>query len=112
MEKTNIQECIPVVPSFSGEVHLRWRGVVTQSPPMPQRLTLFSSEQATEASSLPLSGGLEGDDRNLYIELGHTSTTKLEAPKNAMEAKIPQGQVHQIRSTPRVSKETLGTSSP
>jgi hypothetical protein len=37
---------------------------------MPQRLTLFSGEQAMEASSLPLSGGLEGDDQNLYTELG------------------------------------------
>jgi hypothetical protein len=82
MEKTETQECILVVPSFSGEVHLCWRGVATQSPPMPQRLTLFSSEQAMEASSLSLSGGLEGDDRNLYIELGHTSTTKLEAPNS------------------------------
>jgi hypothetical protein len=44
--------------------------VTTRSPPMPQSLTLFSGEQAMEASSLLLSGGLEGDDRNLYTEFG------------------------------------------
>jgi hypothetical protein len=43
--------------------------VATQSPPMPQRLTLFFSEQAMEASLLPLSGGLEGDDQNPYTEV-------------------------------------------
>jgi hypothetical protein len=37
---------------------------------MPQRLTLFSSEQATEASSFPLSGGIGGTDRNSYTEVG------------------------------------------
>jgi hypothetical protein len=37
---------------------------------MPQRLTLFSSEQATEASSFPLSGGIGGIDRNPYTEVG------------------------------------------
>jgi hypothetical protein len=56
--------------SFLWEVRLRWSGVATRSPPMPQRLTLFSGEQATEASSLPLSVGLEEDDQNLYTELG------------------------------------------
>jgi hypothetical protein len=55
---------------FWREVHLRWRGVAPQSPPMPQRLTLFSSKQAMEASSVPLSGGLEGDDWNPYMEVG------------------------------------------
>jgi hypothetical protein len=44
--------------------------------------------------------------------LGHTSTTELEAPKNATEAETPQGKVYQTTTTPRVSKETLGTSSP
>jgi hypothetical protein len=37
---------------------------------MPQRLTLFSGEQATEASSFPLSGGIGGTDRNPYTEVG------------------------------------------
>jgi hypothetical protein len=64
------QGCISVVPSFWGEVHLRWRGVVTRSRPMPRRLTLFSGEQSTEASSLPLSGGIGGTDRNPYTEVG------------------------------------------
>jgi hypothetical protein len=64
------QGCIPVVPSFWGEVRLRWRGVATRSPPMPQRLTLFSGEQATEASSFPLSGGIGGTDQNPYTEVG------------------------------------------
>jgi hypothetical protein len=31
---------------------------------------LFSGEQATEAISVPLSGGLEGDNRNAYTEVG------------------------------------------
>jgi hypothetical protein len=64
------QGCIPVVPSFWGEVRLCWRGVATRSPPMPQRLTLFSGEQATEASSFPLSGGIGDTDRNPYTEVG------------------------------------------
>ena len=39
------KDVIPVVPSFLGEVHLRWRGVdATQANPMPQKLTLFSGE--------------------------------------------------------------------
>jgi hypothetical protein len=33
-------------------------------------LTLFSGEQATEASSFPLSGGTGGTDRNPYTEVG------------------------------------------
>jgi hypothetical protein len=33
-------------------------------------LTLFFGEQATEAGSIPLSGGLEGDERNPYTEIG------------------------------------------
>jgi hypothetical protein len=37
---------------------------------MPQRLTLFFGEQATDASSVPLSGGLKGDNRNPYTEVG------------------------------------------
>jgi hypothetical protein len=37
---------------------------------MPQRLTLFSGEQATEANSFPLSGGIGGTDRNPYTEVG------------------------------------------
>jgi hypothetical protein len=36
---------------------------------MPQRLTLFSGEQATEANSIPLSGGM-GEPRIPYTELG------------------------------------------
>jgi hypothetical protein len=44
--------------------------VATWSPPTPRRLTLFSDEQAIEASSVPLSGGLEGDNRNPYTEVG------------------------------------------
>jgi hypothetical protein len=43
---------------------------VTQSPPTPQRLTLFSGEQATEASLFPLSGGIGGTDQNPYMEVG------------------------------------------
>jgi hypothetical protein len=43
---------------------------------------------------------------------GQTSTTEMEAPKNAMKAETPQSQVYQTTTTPRVSKETLGTSSP
>jgi hypothetical protein len=57
---------------------------VTRSRPTPRRLTLFSSEQATEASSVPLSGGMGGIDRNPYTEFGAqlnwmlpTRTTKL-----------------------------------
>jgi hypothetical protein len=30
----------------------------------------LSGEQATEASSIPLSGGLESDDQNIYTEVG------------------------------------------
>jgi hypothetical protein len=74
------------------EVHLCWRGVVTQSPPMPQRLTLFSAEQATEASSFPLSSGIGAPTKTLTRSLGHESTTQLEAPKNAIEAETPQRQ--------------------
>jgi hypothetical protein len=37
---------------------------------MPQRLTLFSGEQATEANSFPLSGGIRGTDQNPYTEVG------------------------------------------
>jgi hypothetical protein len=37
---------------------------------MPRRLTLFSGEQATEASSFPLSGGIGGTNRIPYTELG------------------------------------------
>jgi hypothetical protein len=43
------QGCIPVVSSLLREVRLRWRGVVPQRPPTPQRLTLFFGEQATVA---------------------------------------------------------------
>jgi hypothetical protein len=34
------------------------------------KLTLFSGEQATEASSFPLSDGIGGTDRNPYTEVG------------------------------------------
>jgi hypothetical protein len=34
------------------------------------KLTLFSDEQATKASSFPLSGGIGGTDRNPYTEVG------------------------------------------
>jgi hypothetical protein len=44
--------------------------VATRSPPTPQRLTLFSGEQATEANSFLLSGGIGGTDRNPYTEVG------------------------------------------
>jgi hypothetical protein len=44
--------------------------VATRSPPTPQRLTLFSGEQATKASSFPLSGGIGGTDPNPYTEVG------------------------------------------
>jgi hypothetical protein len=44
--------------------------VATQSPGTPKRLTLFSGEQATKASSAPLSGGHEGNDQNHYMEVG------------------------------------------
>jgi hypothetical protein len=44
--------------------------VATQSPPTPQRLTLFSGEQDTEASLVPLSTGLEDDNQNPYTEVG------------------------------------------
>jgi hypothetical protein len=44
--------------------------VATQSPPTPQRLTLFFDEQATESSSFLLSGGIGGIDRNPYTEVG------------------------------------------
>jgi hypothetical protein len=37
---------------------------------MPQRLTLFSGEQATEASLIPLSGGIWRTNRIPYTELG------------------------------------------
>jgi hypothetical protein len=37
---------------------------------MPQRLNLFSGEQATEASSFPLSGGIGGTNRIPYKEPG------------------------------------------
>jgi hypothetical protein len=43
---------------------------VTWSQPTPQRLTLFSGEEATEASSVPLSGGIGGTNRNPYTEVG------------------------------------------
>jgi hypothetical protein len=43
---------------------------VTRSPPTPQRVTLFSGEQATEASLFPLSGGIGGTDQNPYMEVG------------------------------------------
>jgi hypothetical protein len=33
-------------------------------------LTLFFGEQATETGSILLSGGLEGDERNPYTEIG------------------------------------------
>jgi hypothetical protein len=35
-----------------------------------KRLTLFSGEQATEASSDQLSGGIRGTNQNLYKEVG------------------------------------------
>jgi hypothetical protein len=45
--------------------------------------------------------------------LGHTSTTELEAPKNVTETETPQRKDYQTTTTtPRVSKETIGTSSP
>jgi hypothetical protein len=68
--RPDTQGCILVVPSFWGEVRLRWRGVVTRSRPTPRRLTLFSGEQATEASSLLLSGSIGATDRNPYTEVG------------------------------------------
>jgi hypothetical protein len=37
---------------------------------MPQRLTLFSGEQAMEAISFPLSGGIGGTGRKPYTEVG------------------------------------------
>jgi hypothetical protein len=44
--------------------------MVTQSRPTPRMLTLFFGEQATEASSVPVSNGIGGSDRNPYTEVG------------------------------------------
>jgi hypothetical protein len=49
---------------YVGEV---WWHEVNQTP---RRLTLFSDEQVTEASSFPLSSGIGGTDRNPYMEVG------------------------------------------
>jgi hypothetical protein len=65
-----------------------------------------------EASLFPLSGGIGGTNKTLTQSLGHISTTKLEAPKNAMEAETPQRQVYQTTTTPSVSKEPLDRNSP
>jgi hypothetical protein len=69
----------------------------------------MESTNATEASSFPLSGGIGGTNETLTRSLGHTSTTELEALKNATEAETPQRQVYQTTTTPSVSKEPLAT---
>jgi hypothetical protein len=53
---------------------------------MPRRLTLFSGEPATKASSVPLSVGIGGTNQNPYTKVGHDSTTQLEAPNENHEA--------------------------
>jgi hypothetical protein len=57
------QGCVLLVPFFRGEVRLCWGGMTTQSPPTPQRPTLLSNEQSTEASPPSTKWcGLKGDN--------------------------------------------------
>jgi hypothetical protein len=48
---------------------------------------------------------LKATTKTFTWSLGHTSTTKLEAPKNATEAETPERQDYQTTTKPRVSKE-------
>jgi hypothetical protein len=74
------QGCIPVVPSLLREVRLRRRGVVPQRPPTPQRLTLFSGEQTTKASSDSTKRCPWRRHKTFTQSIGESSTTQLEAP--------------------------------
>jgi hypothetical protein len=86
--------CIPLVPSLLREVHLRWRGVVPQRPPTPQRLTLFSDEQATKASSRSTKRCPWRWHETFTQSIGASSTTQLEAPNKptkVLHTKIEKG---------------------
>jgi hypothetical protein len=78
---------------------------------MPQRLTLLSGEQATEASSFPLSGGIGETNRIPYTELGAHITTQLEAPRKARRLEHHKDEsINQLQYLG--SQEPLGTNSP
>jgi hypothetical protein len=76
-------DVIPVVPSFLGEVHLRWKGCgchkgltnATKAHPI-----LWCKLPPQRPSSLSTKGFLKAEPA--FTILGHTSTTKLEAPKH------------------------------
>jgi hypothetical protein len=59
---------------------------VTRSRPTPQRLILFSGEQAMEASSVTLMVVLGAPTETLTLRLGHNFTCQLEAPNKNHEA--------------------------
>jgi hypothetical protein len=59
---------------------------VTRSRPTPQRLILFSGEQAMEASSVTLMVVLGALTETLTLRLGDNSTCQLEAPNKNHKA--------------------------
>jgi hypothetical protein len=71
---------------------------------MPQRLTLFSGEQATEASSVPLSGGNGGTMNPLHGAWGMHPQLNWRLPRKLRRLETPQRRVNQALTIPRVPR--------
>ena len=74
---------IPVVLFLYKKVRLRWRGVTaTKASQRYEGLTLFSGEHRHESLAHGSTKGIPQGGKRAYTRfLGHTSTTKSEAPK-------------------------------
>jgi hypothetical protein len=110
---TKTQECILVVPPLLRKVHLRWRGMVPQRLPTPQRLTIFSSEQATKASSRSTKRCSRWRNETFTQSIGASSTNQLEAPNKPtklLHTKIEQGGqllLARVPKNPRVTSPSM-----
>jgi hypothetical protein len=105
------QGCIPVVPSLLREVFLCWRGVVPQRTPTPQRLTLFSGEQATKASSCSTKRCPWRRHKTFTQSIGASSTTQLEAPNRTTKLLHTKIELWGWLLSARIPKNTRVTSS-